>query len=453
MHDALTDLPNRIRLEELLDEAVVGVDGVRNRIGLLVIDLDEFSQVSDAFGHASTDALLVQACRRIRGLLPESADAVPHRRQRVRRHPPRRRRRRRRHRCRPPADRRLRPAVPGRGRAAGPRPQHRRGRLPGARRRRAVAHPAHPHRPRHGPPPAQRVGAVRPDARPGHPAAPGAGRRAARGHRRRRARRVLPAQGRGHDRHRARRRGARPVGPSPPRPGAPVRVHRRGRAHRRHPQPDHGRHAPVAGRVPVVARPRAWTCRSRSTCRPATCSTSTWSTTWPRSSRRPACRPHALTLELTESHGHERLAALGRRARGSRRAGRVPVVRRLRHRLLVARPPAAAADRRDQDRPLVHRPHDRGGERPGHRPLGAGARPRPGPHDRRRGRRVGAPGSSCWRRWAATWPRASTVPAGAVAAVRPVARPQDCSGSRCPPPRGDRRSARLRRPARLRPRL
>ena len=74
MHDALTNLPNRARLEELLDEAVVGVDGVRNRIGLLVIDLDEFSQVSDAFGHASTDALLVQACRRIRGLLPESAE-------------------------------------------------------------------------------------------------------------------------------------------------------------------------------------------------------------------------------------------------------------------------------------------------------------------------------------------------------------------------------------------
>jgi diguanylate cyclase (GGDEF)-like protein len=73
MHDALTDLPNRARLEELLDEAVVGVDGVRNRIGLLVIDLDEFSQVSDAFGHVSTDALVVQACRRITGLLPQNA--------------------------------------------------------------------------------------------------------------------------------------------------------------------------------------------------------------------------------------------------------------------------------------------------------------------------------------------------------------------------------------------
>jgi diguanylate cyclase (GGDEF)-like protein len=73
LHDPLTGLPNRAHLELLLDEAVVDVDGVRNRIGLLVIDLDEFSQVSDAFSRASTDDLLVQACRRINGLLPTSA--------------------------------------------------------------------------------------------------------------------------------------------------------------------------------------------------------------------------------------------------------------------------------------------------------------------------------------------------------------------------------------------
>jgi diguanylate cyclase (GGDEF)-like protein len=73
LHDPLTDLPNRAHLEELLHSAVVDVDGVRNRIGLLVIDLDEFSQVSDAFGHASTDDLLIQACRRLGGLLPETA--------------------------------------------------------------------------------------------------------------------------------------------------------------------------------------------------------------------------------------------------------------------------------------------------------------------------------------------------------------------------------------------
>ncbi|HEY8526326.1 MAG TPA: EAL domain-containing protein [Acidimicrobiales bacterium] len=73
LHDPLTDLPNRVRLNELLNEAFEAVYAVRGRVGLLVIDLDEFGQVSDAFGHVSTDALVVQACRRIKSLLPENA--------------------------------------------------------------------------------------------------------------------------------------------------------------------------------------------------------------------------------------------------------------------------------------------------------------------------------------------------------------------------------------------
>jgi diguanylate cyclase (GGDEF)-like protein len=73
LHDPLTDLPNRVKLNELLNEAFEAVYSVRGRVGLLVIDLDEFGQVSDAFGHVSTDALVVQACRRIKGLLPENA--------------------------------------------------------------------------------------------------------------------------------------------------------------------------------------------------------------------------------------------------------------------------------------------------------------------------------------------------------------------------------------------
>jgi diguanylate cyclase (GGDEF)-like protein len=73
LHDPLTDLPNRAKLNELLNEAFEAVYNVRGRVGLLVIDLDEFSQVSDAFGHMSTDALVVQACRRITGLLPQNA--------------------------------------------------------------------------------------------------------------------------------------------------------------------------------------------------------------------------------------------------------------------------------------------------------------------------------------------------------------------------------------------
>ena len=38
-----------------------------------MLDLDSFSQVVDAFGHRSADGLLIQACARIKGLLPETA--------------------------------------------------------------------------------------------------------------------------------------------------------------------------------------------------------------------------------------------------------------------------------------------------------------------------------------------------------------------------------------------
>ncbi|MDD9369985.1 MAG: diguanylate cyclase, partial [Acidimicrobiales bacterium] len=72
-HDALTGLPNRAMLTDVLASALEGAYTSRGRVGLLVVDVDSFSQVVDAFGHASSDGLLIQACSRIRGLLPESA--------------------------------------------------------------------------------------------------------------------------------------------------------------------------------------------------------------------------------------------------------------------------------------------------------------------------------------------------------------------------------------------
>jgi diguanylate cyclase (GGDEF)-like protein len=72
-HDPLTGLPNRARLEDLVGQALDGAYATRGRVGLLVVDVDSFSQVVDAFGHSSADGLLIQACGRIRGLVPETA--------------------------------------------------------------------------------------------------------------------------------------------------------------------------------------------------------------------------------------------------------------------------------------------------------------------------------------------------------------------------------------------
>lgn len=60
-HDRLTSLPNRSHFERLVKES-----GAANLSGaVLLIDLDRFKQINDAFGHQAGDTLLIEAARRI----------------------------------------------------------------------------------------------------------------------------------------------------------------------------------------------------------------------------------------------------------------------------------------------------------------------------------------------------------------------------------------------------
>lgn len=59
-HDALTGLPNRLMFTERLDEAML--DG---RFVLIFIDLDDFKEVNDRFGHAAGDDLLRAIAERL----------------------------------------------------------------------------------------------------------------------------------------------------------------------------------------------------------------------------------------------------------------------------------------------------------------------------------------------------------------------------------------------------
>ena len=65
-HDQLTGLPNRARIQELVDEALAR-KSPGEKLALAFIDLDDFKRVNDFHGHAAGDALLKGVADRIRG--------------------------------------------------------------------------------------------------------------------------------------------------------------------------------------------------------------------------------------------------------------------------------------------------------------------------------------------------------------------------------------------------
>ncbi|HCL63780.1 MAG TPA: hypothetical protein DIC56_02810 [Rhizobium sp.] len=56
--DDLTRLPNRRWFEEKLAETLAEADKAGQRVGLLILDVDDFKQVNDRFGHPTGDAVL-----------------------------------------------------------------------------------------------------------------------------------------------------------------------------------------------------------------------------------------------------------------------------------------------------------------------------------------------------------------------------------------------------------
>jgi len=71
-HDALTGLPNRLLVEDRLQQAIGFAERGATKIALIVVDLDQFKAVNDSLGYSVGDRLLVEVAKRLGECIPDA---------------------------------------------------------------------------------------------------------------------------------------------------------------------------------------------------------------------------------------------------------------------------------------------------------------------------------------------------------------------------------------------
>ncbi len=65
LHDPLTGLANRVVLMDRLAQALAAMERQRSRLAVLFVDLDNFKEINDSFGHDAGDLVLTEIGRRL----------------------------------------------------------------------------------------------------------------------------------------------------------------------------------------------------------------------------------------------------------------------------------------------------------------------------------------------------------------------------------------------------
>ncbi len=68
-HDNLTSLPNRFMLSNILEHTIDIAKRTKNSIAVLFLDLDDFKNINDNFGHYEGDKVLIEVAKRLKKML------------------------------------------------------------------------------------------------------------------------------------------------------------------------------------------------------------------------------------------------------------------------------------------------------------------------------------------------------------------------------------------------